>query len=375
MPPQSSSAGTPAAICIRAPNWVGDVVMATPAFRCIRRHFSSSRIALIIRDSVAPVLRGAPWFDHWILCRSRAAAGRPALWSGAEFLRCVSGIRSQRCELGFVLPNSFSSALMLRLAGVPRRVGYIRDGRRFLLTDALPRPSADGRFLPTYMADYYLALCDAVGACPHDAATELPFTPEDVRAAEAILECAGIGLNRPLFLLHPGAAFGPSKLWGEDRFAVLADLLQGEFAAQIACIGSPADGAIARRIAHAARAQVFDLTDRAIDLHLLKCVVARSKLLVTTDSGPRHYGVALGVPTVCLMGPTDPRYSTSGRPWDHVVRVDVECGPCQQKVCKLDHCCMERLTPGMVMDACRSTLRSAEGPAQRHGGSQPAAGR
>jgi len=344
----------PAAVCVRAPNWVGDVVMATPGFRAIRRHFPSSQISVVIRESVAPVLRGAPWFDRWIVTR-RSGRSR-----GAEFLRCVAAVRGARCEVAFAMPNSFSSALMLWLAGVPRRVGYARGGRGFMLTRALERPSVGGRFQPTYMADYYLALCEGAGVEPDGTETQLPFAGQDVEVADAILAKAGVDLARPLALLHPGAAFGPSKLWSERNFATLAGMLREEFGAQTACVGTPAEGPIVRRIACAGGARVLDLTGCGIDLHLLKCVVARSMLLVTTDSGPRHYGVALGVPTVCLMGPTHPDYSTSGRPCDHVVRVDVECGPCQRKVCKLDHRCMELLTPSMVMATCREALRARQ---------------
>ena len=350
---QTSSSRPPATACIRAPNWVGDVIMATPAFRCVRLELSRSRIVLVVRDAVAEVLRGAPWFDAWVICRGGTRS----------LLRCARQIRGERCELGLVLPNSFSSALMFWLAGVKRRVGYVRDGRGLLLTTPLPRPSADGRFVPTYMADYYLALCEAAGLHPHGRETELFFTERDMQASRAVLIRAGVDLERLLFLFHPAAAYGPSKLWPEERFARLAEMLQEEFGAQVACIGSAAAGGTAQRIAAESRAQVVDLTGCGIGLHGLKCVVRLSRLLVTTDSGPRHYGVALGVPTVCLMGPTDPGYSTSGRPHDHVVRVETDCGPCQRKVCRRDHRCMEGITPEMVLDACRKALRGREGVA------------
>jgi len=323
--------------------------MATPAFRAVRLGRPHARIVLVVRDTVADVLRGAPWFDECIVC------GRGV----RQFAASVARIRRCRCELGLVLPNSFRSALMLRLAGLPSRVGYARDSRRWLLTLPVPRPMENGRFAPRYMVDYYLRLCEAVGLPARGRNTELPFSEQDRSAARAILTQAGVCANRPLFLLHAGAGFGPSKLWPEDAFARLAEMLQREFEAQVACIGAPQTRPTARRIIERSRADVLDLTGCGIDLHLLKCVVAASRLLVTTDSGPRHYGVALGVPTVCLMGPTDPAYSTSGRSHDHVVRVDVACGPCQRKVCPRDHRCMRSITPEMVLEACGRALRQA----------------
>jgi heptosyltransferase-2 len=210
------------------------------------------------------------------------------------------------------------------------------------------------------MVNYYLGLCKAAWLRPHGRQTELPFAEEDMSAARAMLERAGVDTGHALFLLHPAAGFGPSKLWPEGQFAKLAEMLQSEFDAQVACIGSRETSETARRIVRMSRVRVVDLTDRGIDLHSLKCVVKLCRLLVTTDSGPRHYGVALGVPTVCLMGPTHPAYSASGLPHDHVVRVPVECGPCQRRVCRLDHRCMMRITPEMVLNACRQALSSQE---------------
>jgi heptosyltransferase-2 len=272
-------------------------------------------------------------------------------------MRCTSGVRKAHCALAFVMPNSFSSALMMWLAGVPTRVGYLRDARALLLTHALPRPShEDGSFRPIYMADYYLALCETMGLVPDSRRLELPFTEADMDAARAILDRAGVDLGRPFFLLHPGAGYGASKRWPVERYAVLAGMLQQEFGAQVACIGGPDARPLTALIRQGAGATVLDLTDCGITLHMLKGVVRLSDLLVTTDSGPRHYGIALGVPTVCLMGPTKPEYTASRQPNDVVVRVDVPCGPCQKKRCRGDHRCMNRITAGMVLEACRAAL-------------------
>jgi heptosyltransferase-2 len=276
------------------------------------------------------------------------------------FLRAVGQLREPRRDLGLVLPNSFSSALMFRWAGIKRRVGYARDARSLLLTDAVPRPRRDGRFRPTYMGDYYLALGEAAGIGRAGRHTELPYTRADADAADEILGRMGVGPGAPLCLLHAGAGYGPSKRWPTDRWAALADMVCEGLGLRPAVIGGPGEAREAAQIAAAATGPIANFVGSPIDLHLLKPVVARSALLVSTDSGPRHYGVALGVPTVCLMGPTHPGYSSSGRPHDVVVRVETECGPCQRKVCRRDHRCMELLTTQMVFDACKRALEKRE---------------
>ncbi len=338
-------------ICVRMPNWVGDVVMATPLLRALRRRFPGAHIALVIRERVLPVLKRTPWFDDILVYRPDAMS------TALAFLGAGRALAHRRFDLGLVLPNSFSSALMFWMGRVRVRVGYARDLRSPLLTDAVPRPQLDGAFRPTYMADYYLGLARAVGIPDVGNDTELFFTDEDMARALQAMEDEGIEPDRPMFLMHAGAGYGPSKHWPADRFARLADLLAAEYGAQIGLVGGPSTLPLHDAIAAAAGCHVVDLAGGNIDLHLLKCVVVRSRLLVTTDSGPRHYGVALGVPTVCIMGPTHPDYSTSTRPNDHVVRVDVDCGPCQKKSCPRDHRCMEDITPQIVFDACRDALR------------------
>ena len=342
-------------VCIRAPNWVGDVVMATPTFRAVRRALPEARVAVVVRDAVAPILHRSPWFDERIIYQ------RGADRTSVEFLACVRALREWDCDLGLVLPNSFSSALMFRLAGVRRRVGYRRDCRSPLLTDALPRPSEDGEFKPTYMVDYYLRLCEHAGLPAAGRGMELPFTPEDTARARDILEKCGIDPEGRLFLVHPGAGYGPSKRWPAGHFARLIEMLHDGFGAQAALIGGPAEEGTVDDIRQRSSTATVSLVSSGIDLHLLKPVVAASALLVTTDSGPRHYGVALGIPTVCVMGPTHPGYSTSSLPHDRVVRLDVECGPCQLKACPRDHRCMEDITPEMVFDACCEMLKAADG--------------
>ena len=351
-----SDQGVPERICIRAPNWVGDAVMATPTFRAVREQFPEAHVTLVVHRRVERVLHGAPWFDDRIVY---GPGRRGAL---REFLRCVVRLRHGGAGLALVLPNSFSSALMMRLAGAGRRVGYARDARSLLLTDAVARPSRDGRFLPTYMVDYYLGLCEAVGVRTERRDMELPFDERDVARAQDALAGAGVAASEPLALLHPGAGYGPAKRWPSEAFAALAGMLSESLGLRPAVIGAPGEAAAAD-ILRAARVPVADLTECGIDLHLLKPVVAGSRLLVTTDSGPRHYGVALGVPTVCIMGPTHPGYSTGRLAHDHVLRLDVACGPCQKKACDRDHRCMTGITARMAFETCRAALSFPSCPA------------
>ncbi len=158
-------------IFVRSPNWVGDVVMATPAFKCIRENYADAHITLLIKGNLRGIIDNAPWFDDIIELvpkvkknKNENLSSRTVFGKGTnEYLRLIYKLRMERFDLGFLFPNSFSSAFMIWLVGVVRRVGYKRDARSFFLTDGIERPTEDGKFKPTYMADYYLKLCTQVG--------------------------------------------------------------------------------------------------------------------------------------------------------------------------------------------------------------------
>ncbi len=341
-------------IVIRMPNWVGDVVMATPALRALRGSFPGARITAVINSGVHKVIRGSAEIDRTIQYKRDGSAPKVM----REFLACTSAIRKEKNDLALILPNSFSSALMMRIAGVPERVGYRRDMRRFLLTSSLQRPKDEnGRFLPQYMAKYYLRLCRAAGAeNTGDIRPHLDFAESDMQSAMALLCKTGMKPEKPYFLLHPDAGYGPSKLWPAGHFSALTRMLHDYYDAQVAFIGSKSAGALVADIRENATNPTFDLTACGIDLHLLKCVVKRCRLLVSTDSGPRHYGIALGVPTVCLIGPTSPAYTDSGLPHDNIIRTQTDCGPCQKKNCRTDHRCMVDISPERVFLRCKELL-------------------
>src|SRR4029077_12467350 len=106
-------------------------VMETPAFRSFRRGFPHATIAGVIKTRVTPTLDGTPWFDEWIRFdpHSRVRAERT--------MPVVQRLRRGRFDMAVLLPNSFRSALIAWLAGIPRRVGCLRHGPAILLVGAV----------------------------------------------------------------------------------------------------------------------------------------------------------------------------------------------------------------------------------------------
>lgn len=337
-------------ILVRGPNWTGDVVMATPGFRALRAAFPEARLVLHLRRGLEALVAGSPWFDEVIPVRSYARGLMRILAEGLS-------LRSRHFDLGLCLPDSFSAALLMRVAGVGRIVGYRRRARSWLLDQAVPPPAGAGPRLLLPREEHVLGLVEAAGAPRRGSALELFVTDEE--EAEACREAAGAGLAAaaPLALLAPGASFGSSKLWPAERFGAVGDALaRGGMA--VAVLGTSGERPLADRVRAAMRQPAANLAGR-LGLGGLKALVRRARVLVCNDAGARHVAVAFGVPAVVLMGPTSLEKTSANLERVRVLSADVPCRPCYLRECPIDHRCMTRIDPDRVVREAQAALGPA----------------
>lgn len=336
-------------VLVRVPNWVGDIVMATPFFESLRRGLPGARIVACVRRYAAGILADGPWFDELVLCEDKSLEG---------FRETVRSLRRIRAQVALVLPNSWRAVLEPWLAGVEWIYGYRRGGRGILMSGG-PTPLQDerGRVVPRPMVEYYLDLARWLGLeVPDRPRPRLYMSERVVEEGAFRMASWGIGPGDLVVGLNPGARFGSSKCWPAEYFAELAERLQQEFSCKILLLTGPGEEDLAEAICRRSRASLVNVGAGGVDLSLLKPLVKRCDLLVTNDTGPRHYAVAFGVPVVVVMGPTDPRYTNCNLEGTVVVRRDLPCSPCHLKTCPTDHACMRGITPSMVLEAARGLL-------------------
>jgi heptosyltransferase-2 len=359
----------PQRILVVQPSWVGDAVMATPMLRALRQRFPQAHIAYLMKRYVKPLYSGMPWADQLITYRTgktRAKAGK------GEFFDLAARLRTGNFDLAVLLPNSFKSALVCKMANIKRIVGYERDGRGFLLTDKLLPQKDKGKFVPTPIIKYYMGLARYLGATDSDLRMQLFVTESERREAIDVLSRCGLDADTdrpgaagkpPLVLLNPGAQYGAAKLWRADYFAALADRLIEEQGATVLISGAPKERAIIEQVKRHMRRAALDLSNKGLSLGSLKEIVRRCDLMVTNDTGPRHLAAAFDVPVVTVFGPTHPQWTEIYFAKERQVAVKVFCGPCQKKTCPLDHRCMTRVTPAMVHEAAVGLLPKIPLPA------------
>jgi heptosyltransferase II len=320
-------------LLVRAPNWVGDVVLALPALRDLRRAFPQARIAVLARPWVSGLYRAVPEVDEIV--------------ESGGHVRDVASLRG-RFDTAVLLPNSFGTALVVFRAGIGERWGYATDGRGPLLTRRCRVPESVRGRSQVY---YYRAMLEGLGlatAGPPDVSLACP----DEWSAEA---ASLLGDDGPWIGVNPGAFYGTAKRWLPERFAAAADLLARRVGGKVAVVGGAAERPLGEAIAAQLRAPVRVLSGETT-LGGLVGVLKRLRLLLTNDSGPMHLAAAVGTPLVAVFGSTDWTETAPVGGRSVLLREDVYCAPCLLRDCPIDHRCMTRMGVDRVVEAALPLL-------------------
>jgi len=338
-----------ASVALIAPNWLGDAVMSLGALA----ELAGARVAVVAPSYVARVYRGLDPVAELVATRPRGRLARVA--ERARVLRAL------RPDAAVVLPPSFSSALSLRLAGVPTRVGLATDGRGALLTEARPDPGRGAHLGATYRmlaraAVTRLGLGDAAAGAP---APPMRVFEEDEREAGSLLKSHGVVGDYAV--VAPGATYGPAKTWPGDRFRALAASLARDVPVVLA--GSARDAETCAAIA-ADQSGVFDASGRT-SLGGFLALLARARVVVANDSGAPHCAAALATPTVVVFGSTAPEWTAPQGEWVEVVRHPVPCSPCFRRFCPTELECFAGVEVGEVLARARSVMEAARRKASR----------
>jgi heptosyltransferase-2 len=331
-------------IVVRTANWIGDAVMTLPAMVALRETYPGAHIAVVANPVAAQLLANHPACDEIIVYDKQGDhAGLIGL------LKFASRLRRGRFDLAILFQYAIEAGFMTALAGVPRRLGFATDGRRFLLTH--PVPFTD-RVQKLHQVDAFLQVLGHydIGAA---ARVQTLCLLESERAwAQQQLG------QSPVAVINPGAAYGSAKRWYPERFAAVADFLAREHGLQVVLIGGPAEVEIGRDIAAAMQAPALNFIGTT-SVRQMMALVDAAALMITNDSGPMHVAAAFDVPIVAVFGPTDHTTTSPFARRYRIVRHAVECSPCLLRECPIDHRCMTRVTVDDVTAAAQSLLQES----------------
>jgi heptosyltransferase-2 len=343
------TARDPRSILVVQLDHVGDAVLTTPLFRALRERYPRAAIDVLASDWNREIFAANPQVRR-VHISGRNWQGRTP-WSRGhvrEVLQMGRAMRRFGYDLGIDVRGDVLIALVLWLAGIPRRLGWGSGGGGFLFTD-----------VPAWNPDRHevaarLALLNPLGIFGGHTEPEVHPTWSD-RAWVRELLAALPEPSQPLVVLHVSAGT-PAKRWPLAYFATLIDALVSDFAATVLLVGERDDRERGQRLArHDGR--VFDWTGR-LTLMQLAALLDEADLFVGADSGPAHLAAAMGAPSVVLFSGTNrlARWRPAG-PQVQTLRAPVACSPCHLKSCPfVEHPCMTGIRPAEVVQAIRSIL-------------------
>ena len=310
---------------------IGDMVLSTAALADLKAHFRHARITVLAPEGPLQVLRGHPAVDAVVPLKDR------------RLPRDLNGKFDLAIDL--TPDERLLGARLAAATRAPWRTGFSAWGRQTFFT--LPTAPARG---DRHIVDLNRDLLRALGVASPVAEPGLHLHATELAAAQA--RVSALGAAAPRVIVHPGAHY-PSQRWAAGRFAEVIARLTETIGAACIVVAGPGEEDLAEAIA---AATPDALLPGPLDVRGLMGMIAVADLFLGNNSGPLHIAAALGIPTLSVMGPTDPRRFAPRRPGDAVLRLDLACSPCQRARC-WHHTCLEKIPAAAVVARAREILR------------------
>jgi heptosyltransferase-2 len=338
----------PLKIIVRMPNWIGDLVMATPILAELRKAYPKAHITAMCRTPVCELLKEDPQIDElFCFSRSRTFSRR------SDRKDIVEKIRKGNFDLGILLTQSFSSAWLFWEGRVKRRLGYRGHWRRFLLSNALPYPE---NIQKQHLVETYKDLLKPLSIPEGQARPKIYLKESELDSARTLLKQMGVANGERIVGINPGATYGSAKCWLPERFRAVTEELLQEPGLFIIYFGDEASAPLVKEICQNLPPRVINLAG-VTSIRELAAVIKLCDVLLTNDSGPMHIAASLETPVVALFGSTNDTI-TGPYKTGHVIHKHVECSPCYNRKCPIDFRCMKKIEVDEVVKAIRDKLNA-----------------
>ena len=329
--------------------FIGDVILATALVRAISQSLPSAELHFLTIPASREVAETLPFLKKlWIYDKRGEQAGIVRL------IQLSSRLKNENFDVAVVPHRSLRSALLVFLAGIPRRIGFDNSVGSFLFTEIVKYPAEK------HEIERNLELVKSLlKPEPQVLLPQLFSTENDAKRIDVWLAENAIGPDDQLVCLAPGSVWS-TKRWPVKYWKQLADMLLGQ-GLKIALIGGPGDEALAADIIKAGSENIFNCMGK-YSLRQSSEIIRRAGLLITNDSAPTHMGVAVETPVLTLYGSTAPKFGFY--PYGSKNRIleipDLDCRPCTdhgKRKCPLDHFkCMLDLKPETVYQTAREMI-------------------
>lgn len=342
-------------VLIRTPNHLGDCVMALPMLSEAREAHPGAHVTVLTPEHLSELFEGNPGIDEIIPIPARYVHGMVALFKVKDL------IAERNFDVGYILPPSFGAASGFKLAGVKKRIGYIADGRRLLLTKPLPLPSPLNSEHRSKV--YFDLLRRGSGADMEYVKPKLFLSEDDSRKGMSVLDGFGVAED-DRYGVVAYRAVAESRRWGEEKYTELIGQLIHQFQLKVILVGSKDDAKTGDNIIDALPDEpVVNLAGKT-SLRELSAICSRAQLFIGNDSGPAHLAAAVGTPLVVLSGADDPKETSPISSQKRLIYLEhLECISCLKNRCPLkgdgNMRCMNEISVKMVTSKISEILTPA----------------
>jgi len=349
-------------LCIRL-DYLGDVLMCTPAMRALRNALPGRRITLMSSGSGAAAAAYIPEIDD-VIEYAAPWMKSSGLHDPAEDLDMVAALRARRFDAAVIFTTFSQSALpaamMCYLAGIPLRLAHCRENPYQLLSDWVRDPEPEHGI--RHEVRRQLELAASIGCRAEDERLSFSIAESDRRWVTQRLQAAGIDAGQTWIMLHPGAT-AASRRYPPAHWAAAASELIARIGCPLVLSGSAEESAlvedIRQRIALRVPAARICSLAGALDLGQLAAAISLANVFLSNNTGPAHLAAAVGTPIVDLYALTNPQHT----PWlveSRVLYHAVPCRNCYRSICPQEHHdCLNKVAPPRVADAALELLHLA----------------
>lgn len=339
----------PQNILVRMPNWIGDLVMATPVLTDLRKRYPKAKITAMCLSKLASMLEHDNDIDELFTFTY------PNGWlHRIENRDLLARLQAGDYDLGVLLTNSLSSAWWFWRGKVENRLGYSGHWRRLLLNQVAPIPPEIEK---QHLVLTYKMLLAPLGVPLSDSKPRIHLLDSEIEEAKNLLARNGVPHGARLVGVNPGAAFGTAKCWLPERFRKVTEHLLQDPDTYILYFGDPVGAPLVKTICSGLSERVINLAG-GTSLRQLVALIRLCNVLLTNDSGPLHVAAAVGTPVVALFGSTsDVKTGPYGE--GVVIHKHVECSPCYLRTCPIDFRCMKNISVDEVETELRKILSSS----------------
>jgi 3-deoxy-D-manno-octulosonic-acid transferase/heptosyltransferase-1 len=336
---------------------IGDVVHTLSAVEPLRQHFPGCTITWVVEEKAEDLIKGYPGIDRVIVSRRKQWLEDLHNFKFYHLTRNVreflKELRRDHYDIIIDFQGLFKSGILAFLARGKRKVGYknAREASTMFYSEKAPPPDFNDHAIKRHMA-----LIHYLGVKESPNSFSLPFGKEDKDNLEKLFDNEHVNRNKPVVCFHPSAVWATKRL-AQEKVARLCDMLQEEFKCQILFVGTAEEKEYLDHICSLLNGEAKNLAGKT-SLRELACLVSKSDLMVSMDSGPMHITCAVGTPVVALFGPTAPwRTGPFGDNYS-VIRKELPCSPCfKKRECpEGHHRCMNDITVEDVFKVCCNYL-------------------